>query len=62
MGDLVNLRIARKRAKRRQDSARAASNRLADGRSKAQRTIERSRCNKARKELDQHHIETGDRQ
>lgn len=62
MGDLVNLRIARKQAKRRQAAARAASNRLGHGRSKAQRTIEQSRSIKARKELDQHRIETGDGQ
>ncbi|HXX03638.1 MAG TPA: DUF4169 family protein [Xanthobacteraceae bacterium] len=62
MGDLVNLRTARKQTKRRQDAARAASNRLAHGRSKAERAMEQSLRNKARKELEQHRIETGDGQ
>ena len=60
MGDLVNLRTARKRAKRRQAERTAASNRLAHGRSKAERAIEQSQNDKARKGLDQHRIETGD--
>ncbi len=60
MGDLVNLRTARKRAKRRQAERAAASNRLAHGRTKAERILELSRRDKARKNLDQHRIETGD--
>jgi hypothetical protein len=60
MGPVVNLRIARKRAKRRQAERAAASRRLAHGRSKAERNLERSRSDKAEKGLDQHRIETGD--
>ena len=60
MGDLVNLRTARKRAKRRQAEQTAASNRLAHGRSKAERALERLRNKQARKSLDQHRIATGD--
>ena len=60
MGDLVNLRTARKRSKRRQAERTAATNRLAHGRSKAERTVEQSQNDKARKGLDQHRIETGD--
>ena len=60
MGDLVNLRTARKRAKRHQAERTAAANRRAHGRSKAERAIERSQNDKARKTLDQHWIETGD--
>jgi len=62
MGDLVNLRTARKRAKRRQAEQAAASNRLAHGRSRAERTLEQSRTDKAQESLSQHRIETGDRQ
>lgn len=62
MGDLVNIRIARKRSKRRQAEQQAAANRLAHGRSKAQRALEQSRRDKARGILDQHRIDTGDRQ
>ena len=62
MGDLVNLRTARKRAKRRQAEQAAASNRLAHGRSKAERALERSRGEQTSKKLDQHRIEAGDGQ
>jgi hypothetical protein len=62
MSDLVNLRTARKRAKRRQAEQLAASHRLAHGRSKAQHAVEQSRSDKAGKALDQHRIETGDGQ
>ena len=60
MGDVVNLRRARKAAKRREDAARAAKNRLAHGRSKAERALEEARTKKARRELDAHRIETED--
>ena len=62
MGDIVNLRIARKQAKRRQADKKAASNRLGHGRSKAERALDQSRSDKAREGLDQHRIETGDGQ
>jgi hypothetical protein len=62
MGDLVNLRTARKRAKRRQAEQTAASNRLEHGRSKAKRALERSRGEQAVKHLEQHRIKTGDGQ
>ena len=60
MGEIVNLRRARKAMTRRQDAARAAENRLARGRSKAERTLEEARADKARRELDSHRIETED--
>ncbi len=60
MGELANLRVSRKRAKRRQAEADAAVNRLVHGRSKSERTLERSRNEKAGKELDQQRIETGE--
>jgi len=62
MGDLVNLRTARKQAKRRQAEQKAASNRLAHGRSKAERALEQSRSDKLRESLDQHRLETDDGQ
>ncbi len=62
MGDLVNLRTARKRATRRQAEQEAASSRLVHGRSKAERTLEQSRSDKAQRNLDQHRIQTGDGQ
>ena len=62
MAEIVNLRAARKRAKRQSDEQKAASNRLAHGRSKAERALEQSRSDKARKTLAQHRIEPGDGQ
>jgi hypothetical protein len=62
MSHVVNLRTARKRAKRRQAEQTAATNRLAHGRSKSERTQTRTSSDKAQRSLDQHRIETGDRQ
>jgi hypothetical protein len=60
MGEIVNLRGARKAVTRRQQAVRAAENRLAHGRSKAERTLEEARAEKARQQLDAHRIETED--
>lgn len=60
MATVVNLRTARKRAKRRKAEQEAAASRLAHGRSKAERNLERSRSDKAQRSLDHHRIETGD--
>jgi hypothetical protein len=61
MADVVNLRLARKRAARDKAAAQAAANRVSHGTSSADRdqsTIERE---KSRRTLDQHRIEPGDR-
>jgi Domain of unknown function (DUF4169) len=60
MGDLVNLRKARKLAKRERDEQAAAANRLLHGRSKAERKLAVERDMKTRRDLDQHRVETGD--
>jgi hypothetical protein len=62
MGDIVNLRTARKRAKRRAAERQAALKRATRGRSKAERVLHRLRTEKAQTNLDKHKIETGDRQ
>ena len=62
MGDLVNLRTARKRARRRRAEQEAASSRLVHGRSKSDRALEQSRSERAQRSLDQHRIERGDGQ
>jgi len=62
MGNLVNLRAVRKGTKRRQAGQKAASNRLVHGRSKAEQALAQSRSDKARKDLEQHRIDTGDGQ
>jgi Domain of unknown function (DUF4169) len=60
MAPVVNLRTARKQAKRRQAEREAAANRLIHGRSKAERNLTRSKSDKVQRSLDQHRIETGD--
>ena len=60
MGDVVNLRKARKQAKREHDERAAAANRLLHGRSKAERQLAAKRDAKTRRDLDQHRVETGD--
>ncbi len=60
MTSVINLRIARKRAKRRKAEHETAANRLAHGRSKADRNLERLRSDKENVRLDQHRIESGD--
>jgi hypothetical protein len=60
MGDVVNLRRARKRAERELAERKAAANRLLHGRSKAERELEAEREAKVRRDLDRHRVETGD--
>ena len=62
MVSVVNLRTARKQAKRRKAEADAAANRLAYGRPKAEQNLQRALRDKERKGLDDHRIETGDGQ
>lgn len=60
MGDIVNLRTARKRASRLRGETRAAENRAAYGRSKADRKRDADERGKAARHLGGHRIETGD--
>ena len=60
MAEIVNLRTARKRAKRQQQSELAAQSRVSHGMSKAARALVRSEQSKVRRELDEHRIETGE--
>jgi len=59
MAELVNLRTARKRAKRREEESRAAGNRLAHGQAKSRRKSEAAEREKARRNLDGHRIDRG---
>ncbi len=59
MAKLINLRIARKRAKRREEESRAASNRLAHGQAKSQRKSKAAEWEKVRRNLDGHRIDKG---
>ena len=60
MGDVVNLRRARKKAQRELAEREASANRLLYGRSKAQRDLDSERDAKASRDLERHRIETGD--
>ena len=60
MGDVIKLREARKQTKRLRDEKRAAANRLLHGRTKAERELDAARDTKARRDLDQHRVDTGD--
>ena len=60
MADLVNLRIARKRVKKRQDDSRADSNRLVHSQPKHRRKLEAAQQLKASRDLALHHIDKGD--
>ena len=60
MGEVVNLRKARKQAQRTEDEKRAAENRIAHGLPKSERLISNARTDQARRVLDSHRIEQGD--
>ncbi len=57
MTELVNLRTARKRAKRRHDETQAAANRFAHSQPKHLRKLEAAREQKAALDLDRHRID-----
>ena len=59
MAELVNLRQARKRAARIEQAQRAHQNRVAHGRSRAERDLARARNEKAQRALDGHHRDGG---
>jgi hypothetical protein len=60
MGDIVNLRTIRKRAKRSREDLDAQQNGLGHGRPQAARRLDEARADKARNDLDQHRIDIGD--
>jgi hypothetical protein len=60
MAQIVNLRIARKRADRRRKEKSAAQARTIHGISKADRALADTIRSKVFRELDEHRIETGE--
>jgi hypothetical protein len=60
MASVINLRIARKQAKRRKAEQKAAAARLTHGRPKAEQNLKRLQRDKDERSLDQHRLETGD--
>jgi hypothetical protein len=60
MGQVVNLRQARKRAARERAAEHAAANRLQHGRTKSEQALHGAELNQARRSLDSHRLDTGD--
>ena len=60
MAELINLRNARKRARRQADEARAEANRHLHGQSKQTRRLADAQRAKTERALDGHQIEPGD--
>lgn len=60
MGEIVNLRRARKAQARRKDEAQAQDNRVRHGLSKAERNLAEARRAQATQLLDGHRLESGD--
>jgi hypothetical protein len=60
MGEIINLRKARKRNEKSKDAERAASNRVVHGRTKAERALEAARSEQTRRYLDAHKIDPGE--
>ncbi len=52
MGDLANLRMARKAVARKDATQKAAENALKFGRSKAAKVLDKAKADKARRDLD----------
>ena len=60
MAEIVNLRAARKRARRAQDEAQARENRAIHGRSGADRGRDAAQNRQAAQQLDAHKRDRGD--
>ena len=62
MGEIVNLRLARKAAARRSKEAEAAANRAAHGRTRAERAATRAEADRAARLLDGARLESSRRE
>jgi len=60
MGDIVNLRTVRKRARRQRDDDAAAAQRLRYGVAKAERSLSQAQEDQKRRKLDQHRLQSGE--
>ncbi len=56
MADIVNLRTARKRKERTDNETKAAANRLAHGRGKAEKALGKAQNEQAIRHLDGHQL------
>ena len=59
MADVINLKRFKKRSEREQSAKQADSNRVRFGRTKAERTLDEHRKDRARDLLDQHKLDDG---
>lgn len=57
MGDVVNLRRARKAQSRAEADKKADANRIAFGRSKAEKTLTKAECDLAERRIEGHRLE-----
>lgn len=60
MGEVVNLRMARKRRKRKDDEIRADENRRRHGRTTVEKELERREAQTRQSHLDAHRLDRGD--
>jgi hypothetical protein len=60
MGDVFNLRLARKQRARQREAENAAARRLQHGRSKAERKLEEAQRDQSSNNLDGHRIASGE--
>ena len=61
MGEVVNLRIARKRRRREDEARQADENRVRHGLTKAEKTVARSERRRSVDALDGHRLAKGDK-
>lgn len=62
MGEVVNLRVERKRKRREQDATKATEQRTIHGISKSEHSLTEAREKRTKLNLDQHRLDTGDRE
>jgi hypothetical protein len=60
MAEIVNLRLARKRARRQAEEDRAGARRLAHGIRKSERELIKARSDKAARDIDGHKLREGE--
>jgi hypothetical protein len=62
MGEVVNLRLERKRKRRVESAGKATEQRVLHGISKNERSLEEARGKREKLNLDQHRLDSGDRE
>lgn len=62
MGEVVNLRVKRKRKRREDDAEKATEQRVRYGISKSERQLNEAREKRTELNLDQRRLDTGDRE